>query len=92
MSRPRGWIRSSETNRSIDYADKTKPAVVGRLIDNNHLIGKIPESPAEEIDSVRQHIRERMHDVEDGMMLAATLGIRWRDIGDWPADWPIDSR
>jgi hypothetical protein len=90
MSKPRGWIRSSETNRPIDFADRTKPTVVGRLIDNNHLIGHIPDSPAKEVASVRWLIQDRINSgrlsVEDAKTVVAALGIGWRGVGDGPID------
>jgi hypothetical protein len=90
MSKPRGWIRSSETNRPIDFADRSKPAVVGRLIDNNHLMGVISDPDPDDVASVRWLVQDRINSgrlsIEDAKTVVAALGIGWRDVGDGPID------
>jgi hypothetical protein len=65
--------------------------VVGRIIDSGQMLTNVPDTPSGQIASVRQHIVERMIDVEDGKLLAEHLGVRWRDIGDWPNDEIVSS-
>jgi hypothetical protein len=87
---PRSKFRQSDLHSPIDYAEESKP-VVGRVVDSNHMLAAIPNMSPEQVASVRRHIRERMLDAEDGALLAEALGVRWRDVGDWPDDWPIDT-
>jgi hypothetical protein len=87
---PRSKFRASDLHSPIDFAGESKP-VVGRVVDSNHMLATIPDMSPDQIDSVRQHIQERMFDAEDGALLAEALGVRWRDVGDWPDDFSIDT-
>jgi hypothetical protein len=82
---PKHKWRESDLHHPIDYKPPSRP-VVGRIIDSGQMLATVPDTPSEQVASVRQHIVERMIDVEDGKLLAEALGIRWRDIGDWPDD------
>ena len=87
---PKSKFRASDLSHPIDYKEPSKP-VVGRIIDNGQMLATVPDTPLDQVASVRRHIVERMMNVEDGKLLAGILGIRWRDIGDWPDDWPVDT-
>ena len=82
--------RQSDLRHPIDRKEHSTP-IVGQIINSAQLMDSIPTTPAEQIASVRRHILQRMRNVEDGKLLAAVLGVRWRDIGDWPDDRSIDT-
>lgn len=92
---PKGHrYRPSEVTSRLEFEGTSRgerAPVVGKLIDNNGLVWSVSDLPPGHISSMRRHILERMTDVEDGKLLAAALGVRWRDLGDWPEDWPVDT-
>jgi hypothetical protein len=86
MPKGRGRIRPSEVHSHIDFIDSPK-RTIGTLNDQTSMmVSPIPGVSAEDLAKARRHISQRMLDVEDGKLLAAALGLRWRDVGDWPED------